>query len=306
MSSTNQTARMGSLLRHVTFKTAALGFTSLLIAAIIFIYYPSEKLDQQASLSKISAKNQETAEDLVKGAKAIVEGQPETTQVCKRIDLEAKMNWDELKSEAMNNFKLVQKKGFLEEFDNAVIYYREVLPATEPKGTLLFLHGMRFKSLTWQDLGTLNYMACHGYRAVAVDLPGYGESKKADVSSATFMTNLMKTLNMKQAVIVSPSMSGSFSIPFLKDHPEVFKGFVPVAPVGTNKLSSEEYGAIEVPTLIVYGEKDESIGLESLKALKNLKNNEIVQLKEAGHAAYMDKPLEFHHHLLTFCDKLYA
>lgn len=73
MSSTNQTARMGSLLRHVTFKTAALGFTSLLIAAIIFIYYPSEKLDQQASLSKISAKNQETAEDLVKGAKAIVE-----------------------------------------------------------------------------------------------------------------------------------------------------------------------------------------------------------------------------------------
>lgn len=55
-----------------------------------------------------------------------IQGQPETTQVCKRIDLEAKMNWDELKSEAMNNFKLVQKKGFLEEFDNAVIYYREV------------------------------------------------------------------------------------------------------------------------------------------------------------------------------------
>lgn len=79
MSSTNQTARMGSLLRHVTFKTAALGFTSLLIAAIIFMYYPSEKLDQRASLSKISAKNQDTAEGIVKGAQGVVEVRASST-----------------------------------------------------------------------------------------------------------------------------------------------------------------------------------------------------------------------------------
>nr|XP_054750895.1 putative protein-lysine deacylase ABHD14B [Lytechinus pictus] len=236
-----------------------------------------------------------------------MKGKAESSQACKQIDLEAKMNWEDLKSEAVSNVKLIQKKGFLDVFDNAVIYYREVLPPTEPiKGNLLFLHGMKFKSLTWQDLGTLNYMACHGYRAVAIDLPGYGESKKVHESNDKFMEELMKKLDMKQAVIISPSMSGSFSIPFLKSNEAAFKAYVPVAPVGTSKISDEEYNNIEVPTLIIYGEKDESLGLESLKALKNLKNNEIVMLKDAGHTAYLDKPLEFHHHFLKFCDKYHT
>lgn len=39
-------------------------------------------------------------------------------------------------------------------------------------------------------------------------------------------------------VIVSPSMSGSFSIPFLNKHPNLLKGYVPVAPVGADLLKS--------------------------------------------------------------------
>ena len=74
MSEFNQPRRMGSLLRHVTFKTAALGFASLFLAGLIFIYYPSEKSDQKASLSKVSVDDQEQPEaPIAQGPKAGIE-----------------------------------------------------------------------------------------------------------------------------------------------------------------------------------------------------------------------------------------
>ncbi|XP_072179496.1 putative protein-lysine deacylase ABHD14B [Diadema setosum] len=307
MQANQQKGRMGSLLRHVTFKTAAFGFTSLLIAAVIFFFYPSEKSDSRALLSRVAAKDQRPGDNsLPAGVKSGVEEQVESTQQCQRIDLSGTMTWEELKAEALQNTKLTEKKQVLPEFDHVNVHYREVLPASEPKGRLLFLHGMRFSSLTWQDLGTLHYMACHGYRAVAIDLPGYGDTPKADIASVTFMKKVMEGLDMEDAVICSPSMSGTYSIPFLKEHPTLFKGYVPVAPVGTNKLSEKEYAAIPVQTLITYGETDESLGVTSLKMLKHLPNNQVLELKGAGHAAYLDKPLEFHQALLEFCDKVYS
>ena len=59
------------------------------------------------------------------------------------------------------------------------------------------------------------------------------------------MTKLISSLDLSVPVIVSPSMSGSVSLPFLIAHPEKVKGYIPVAPVYTGKYASH-YSAIKV------------------------------------------------------------
>lgn len=60
----------------------------------------------------------------------------------------------------------------------------------------------------------------------------------------------------------------------------------------------------QIPTAIVYGENDNSIGPESTKNLKNLPNHELHMIKGAGHAAWKNKPEEFHLILYEFLQKL--
>lgn len=189
------------------------------------------------------------------------------------------------------------------------VYFREGVSSavTQPKGALLFLHGQAFKSQTWHDLGTLHFMANAGYRPLAIDLPGYGNTKRFNYqSSESFLLQVKAALNLKgiPVIIISPSMSGGFAIPFLFSNPEEFKGYLPVAPVSTGSHTHDEYAKVKVPTCIVYGEKDTSLGVSSFRDLSKIPNNEVHVLKGAGHAAYMNSPAEFHQILLNFANKL--
>ena len=55
--------------------------------------------------------------------------------------------------------------------------------------------------------------------------------------TTSFLLDVVEKLDLKSSlVIVSPSMSGRFSLPFVVEHPERVKGFIPVAPVQTEKF----------------------------------------------------------------------
>lgn len=79
---------------------------------------------------------------------------------------------------------------------------------------------------------------------------GYGESKAAGAvqDKAEYLRSFLAQLSVSSPILVSPSMSGGFSIPFLVQHPEALAGYVPVAPVGT------ERGKAKYPELQVRGE----------------------------------------------------
>ena len=72
---------------------------------------------------------------------------------------------------------------------------------------------------------------------------GYGQSKDVSLYSIPreeFLLALVKTLAAKP-VIISPSMSGSFSLPYLFTDPSLSTqratAYIPVAPVGTSQFS---------------------------------------------------------------------
>jgi pimeloyl-ACP methyl ester carboxylesterase len=179
------------------------------------------------------------------------------------------------------------------------------LEAGSPSGTaVLLLHGARFDSDTWLSLGTLDVLAKAGFRAIALDLPGYGRSEVSPLAPELFLGEAISALGLESAVIVSPSMSGQYSFPLLIRSPGKAAGFVPVAPAGSDKYL-RLLKKVKVPTLVVWGEKDEIIPMEKSDALVAvLEDAKRVILKGAGHPCYVERPKEFHEELLRFLESL--
>ncbi|XP_005095598.1 protein ABHD14B [Aplysia californica] len=190
------------------------------------------------------------------------------------------------------------------------IYVEEVVKKdSTPRFGILFLHGMRFSSKNWLDIKSVCHVANWGYRAVAVDLPGYGKSVNtmAPELNSELLQSLMRVLDLQRPVIVSPSMSGSFSLPYLFEKPgscqDRSRGYVPVAPVLTEKFVAN-YKQVELPTLVVVGTNDKMLGAESTKNLMQLPRAQYAPIEGAGHACYLDNPDAFHRLLFFFLQQL--
>ena len=84
-------------------------------------------------------------------------------------------------------------------------------------------------------------------------LSGYGNTYPHKIEDKVdFILDLLRFLKIDSAIIVSPSMSGEYSIPLLRSAPEVFEAFVPVAPRNTESLTKDEYNAIQVKYIMVF------------------------------------------------------
>ncbi|KAK7487256.1 hypothetical protein BaRGS_00021484 [Batillaria attramentaria] len=65
-----------------------------------------------------------------------------------------------------------------------------------------------------------------------------------------------------------------------------------------------KYPSSQLPTLIVYGANDSSLGFTSRDDLKSLPHSQIAEIPDAGHACYMNQPAVFHKLLFSFLSKL--
>lgn len=81
---------------------------------------------------------------------------------------------------------------------------------------------------------------------------GYGNSSLPVVQeseAAHWLTKLIHTLRLSNFVIISPSMSGRFSIPYVIESnakSRSLRGFIPIAPVGTRKFTASNYQEVRV------------------------------------------------------------
>ncbi|CAF1050775.1 unnamed protein product [Rotaria sp. Silwood1] len=185
-----------------------------------------------------------------------------------------------------------------------------VREAGESNFKILLLHGQAFSSKTWEKIGTLQYLASWGYQAFAIDLPGYGNSSLPviqETAAAQWLTKLIRLLRLSNFVIISPSMSGRFSLPYvIKSYAkqQSIRGFIPIAPVGTKKFDTHDYKQVQISTLIVYGENDTDFQ-SAINVLKQIPSNEVLMIKNASHACYVQQPLEFHNGLRQFLYSVY-
>ena len=189
------------------------------------------------------------------------------------------------------------------EIQSRNVHYLE--SGTHCTETVLLLHGASFKAETWRQIGTLVILAKEGYHAVAVDLPGFGESAGSlegmDAKQRVqWMSELLTALELERPVVVVPSMSGRMALPWLIADSEAASGMVAVAPV-TIPEHAEKLDKIGVPVLAIWGEKDALVPEEHADQLVGaVADGEKAIIRGAGHAAYMNDPGAFHFELLNF------
>lgn len=181
------------------------------------------------------------------------------------------------------------------------VHYLAVGP---PAGrTVVLLHGGRFRAETWREVGTLKILAEAGYRTLAIDLPGFGQSPRSSTPPENWLALLLDALEVKRPVLVSPSMSGRFSLPLVTTAADRLSGFVAVAPVDI-AAHRDSLKHITIPTLAIWGENDRVIPLEHADLLvREAKNARKVVVPGAAHALYLDDAETFHKELLGFLRK---
>ena len=173
-----------------------------------------------------------------------------------------------------------------------------------PGTTVLLLHGARFTSETWRELGTLELLADAGLRAVAVDLPGFGESPALPLEPSEVLTRVLAVLGGGRVLLVSPSMSGTFSLPFVLDHSDSVLGYMPVAPAGLEAYQ-DRLAEVRVPTRILWGSADRVLPLARGEELaRAIPGSQLSVFEGASHPCYLDLPERFHSELIAFARDL--
>jgi abhydrolase domain-containing protein 14 len=193
-------------------------------------------------------------------------------------------------------------EGSQVQFDGHSIH--TLVSGPEDGQAVLLLHGARFEAETWRGLGTLDLLAREGFRVVALDLPGFGKSEAQEFDRSKFLSRLLPELGIGSPVVLAPSMSGAVIFPLLEHHPELVKGFIGVAPAGTEKYAPRIAGSA-VPALIVWGENDAVFPVAQAEVLAaSFERGSVQILKGASHPCYLDEPERFHEVVLEFLTRL--
>ncbi len=188
------------------------------------------------------------------------------------------------------------------ELEGGKVHY--LVEGPEGGKTIVLLHGASFSSETWKQIGTIEALSKAGYLVYAVDLPGYGKSSQGAGSPQSWLRLFLSLLKIDHPVIVSPSMSGRYSLPLVTENPDRVSGFVAVAPVSIMEYQ-DRLGQITAPVLAVWGENDTLIPQKQADLLvRSVKKGRKVIVPKGSHAPYMGDPATFHNELLRFLKEL--
>ena len=108
---------------------------------------------------------------------------------------------------------------------------------------LLMVHGLSSYSAFWE--AQIPWFASHGYRVLALDLPGYGASDRPDAPCdppwyAHLVGRFMDAMGLQQATIMGHSMGGQIALTLALEAPERVTRLVLAAPAGFERFTDGE------------------------------------------------------------------
>ncbi|KAK3255585.1 hypothetical protein CYMTET_35243 [Cymbomonas tetramitiformis] len=194
--------------------------------------------------------------------------------------------------------------------------HEEAFQGGEHEPPVVLLHGAAYSSFTWKNLGTLDMLSRAGVKAYALDLPGYGKTPiikhfDAPEDRAQFLQKVIEKLELERPpILVAPSMSGTYALPFVIQHSDKLSGLFLVAPVGVHKHKAELRKLLwdrshgELPATILYGGKDPKKESDMTPLSAALPGAEKVVFGDGKHPAYLDDPHRFHILLVALVERV--
>lgn len=89
-------------------------------------------------------------------------------------------------------------------------------------------------------------------------LTGLGQSKSApapasvgELAPGDFLKQVCEGLQTGPVVVISPSLSGMYSLPFLFQHSDLVRAYIPVAPICTEKFSAHQFSCVQVRSVFI-------------------------------------------------------
>jgi abhydrolase domain-containing protein 14 len=95
-------------------------------------------------------------------------------------------------------------------------------------------------------LGSLYYVS-------SLIVIGYGETVDSyDGDRSKFILSIIQSelLSGNHPVLISPSMSGEYSVKFVGEHSDLVSGYMPVAPVATGSVSQQVLQKLKVSVCV--------------------------------------------------------
>jgi pimeloyl-ACP methyl ester carboxylesterase len=107
---------------------------------------------------------------------------------------------------------------------------------------LVFIHGLGSCLMAWER--NLAEMQTY-YRCLALDLPGYGQSCKGEITPgmgyyADCISQFLAGLGIEKCILVGHSMGGQIALTTALNYPDLVEKLVLAAPAGLEEFSPEE------------------------------------------------------------------
>ncbi len=174
-----------------------------------------------------------------------------------------------------------------------------IIRSEDIRNPIVFLHGYIYTSDIWRDINVLSYLEEKNIPFIAIDMP-YGLKSMCKPKTDDVELNVKvveRIVSNNKPLLVGASLGGYIAVRYSLRNP--VKGLLLISPVRCLEDDLiRSYRNLNVKTYIIYGENDKIVPFEEMKKLSDHLNAKLIVYEDAGHPAYIDKPLKFREDLI--------